>query len=229
VAPDGNTECIEFGIEAADCTDYEKILDRLKSAWTAYTCPKKMTKGRAYSVVLVLDRRKTQAVPEAEAREELAEELGVKPDETVLKLTKVARSMSASLAGASFEITPAAPQERNVTDVAPVRWTWRVVPAQAGPAQELTLTLSVHVGKNEDKTKEVQIKTLVERIRVDVSTWETVMAMAPTVQTTLTVGGSLFTVLSGIAAWLYGSKIAEWLGLKKSSRKPQNKRKKKTQ
>ncbi len=188
-----------------------------------------MRKGRAYSVKLVLDRTKTQAVPEAEARDELAAELGVKPDEAIPKLTKVARSMSASLIGASFEITPATPQELNVTDVAPVRWTWRVVPTQAGPDQELTLTLSVHIGKDEDKTKEVQIKTLVEHISVDVSTWETIMAMAPTVQTTLTLGASVLTALSAFAAWLYGSKIAEWSGLKKPQRKTQNKRKKKAQ
>ena len=36
-------------------SQYERILRLLWQAWTAYTCPKQMVKGRGYSVSLVLD------------------------------------------------------------------------------------------------------------------------------------------------------------------------------
>jgi hypothetical protein len=210
--PQPSARCISLGIQATDCTDYEQILSRLKEAWTAYTCPKQMTKGRTYSVALVLDPMKSTDISEDEAKEKLSEQLGATPDEVAARLTKIARFMSAKLTGAAFKIKPEQSQKLTVTEVAPVRWEWQVTPTEGGADKRITLTLAVHVGKDEGSTSEVQIKTLVEEIDVDVSLFDQVLAMSSPAQQVLTVGGSIATILSAVLAWLYRSKIWHWLG-----------------
>jgi hypothetical protein len=73
-------------------------------------------------------------------------------------------------------------------------------------------------GREEGSTSEVQIKTLVEHINVDVSLWEAVLAVVTPAQQVLTVGGGIVAVLSGIVAWLYRSRIGHWLGFKTTPR-----------
>jgi hypothetical protein len=213
-AANGESSCIELGIEAADCTDFEKIVANLRHAWTAYTCPKEMIKGHGYLVSLVLDPTKPAELTEGEAREAIAPELHADPNEVVARLTKMARHMSASLTGVAFKIEPSTPQKITVTTGQPVRWDRRVSPVESGKNKQITLTLSAYLGKDEGSPSEVQIKTLVERIQVNVSPWEEFLAAIPTAQQGLAVGATIFGVLSAIWAFLNRSRIGGWFGLK---------------
>lgn len=225
--PERSAACIELGIVAADCTDYEGILARLRQAWTAYSCPKRMTKNHGYAVSLVLDPTKPASLSAEEAKKELAPQLGVDAKDVVPRLTKIARYMSATLAGPSFQVEPSGPQKVTVTSAAPVRWNWRVVPTESGHDKQIILTLSVYVGKDETSTSEVQIKTLVERIEVEVSPWDEVLAIVPTAHQGLTLGVTVFTILSAIVAWFNRSSIRGWLKPKAAPPRVKSRRKKK--
>jgi hypothetical protein len=206
---DQSNHCLRLGIAASECTDFEAILKGLKQAWTAYTYPKQMTKNHEYPVALVLDATKTDAVSEQAARTEMAQLLGAKPEEIIPKLTKIARSMSASLAGASFKIEPSGPQKRTVTDVAPVEWDWSVTPTDPGD-KTITLTLTVEVGKDEESTNPVQIKTLVEHINVNVSTWDEALSIIPGVNSVVVAISTTVGIVVALLGWLYRS---AWLPL----------------
>jgi hypothetical protein len=186
-----------------------------------------MWKNREETVVLILDPTKTNAISEETARKEMAILLGVESKDVIPKLTKVSRQMSASLGGASFKVEPAGPQTRIVTKAAPVRWEWRVIPTEGGE-KKLTLTLAVAIGKDEQNTQPVQIKTLEEQIKVDVSTWDQALSVIPGVNSLFGAVGGIVTVVMGMAAWLYRK---AWLPVvsrrsktprKPSRRKPQN-------
>jgi hypothetical protein len=206
---DQSNHCLRLGIAASECTDFEAILKGLKNAWTAYKYPKQMTKNHEYPVALVLDATKTDAVSEQTARTEMAQLLGAKPEEIIPKLTKIARSMSASLAGASFKIEPSGPQKRTVTDVAPVEWDWSVTPTDPGD-KTITLTLTVEVGKDEESTNPVQIKTLVEHINVNVSTWDEALSIIPGVNSVVVAISTTVGIVVALLGWLYRS---AWLPL----------------
>jgi hypothetical protein len=102
-----------------------------------------------------------------------------------------------------------------------VHWAWTVTPIESGKNKQLTLTLSAYLGKEEGSLNEVQIKTLVENIEVNVSPWEEILAAIPTTQQGLAVAGTIFGILSAIWAYLNRSRIGRWLGAKTSE--PENK------
>ena len=106
-----------------------------------------------------------------------------------------------------------------VTEAAPVRWEWRVTPTEKGE-KTLTLTLAVAVGKDEENTHPVQIKTLVEHINVDVSTWDQALSVIPGVNSLLVAVGGIVTFVMGLVAWLYRQ---AWLPLvSRDPKKPQS-------
>lgn len=216
-----DSDCIALGIEAANCTDYDKILASLRQAWTAYICPKAMIKNHPYAVSLVLDPTKPASMTAEEAKKAMAPELHADPAEVVARLTKMASHMSASLGGAAFKIEPVGSQKVTVTTGQPVHWAWTVTPIESGKNKQLTLTLSAYLGKEEGSLNEVQIKTLVENIEVNVSPWEEILAAIPTTQQGLAVAGTIFGILSAIWAYLNRSRIGRWLGAKTSE--PENK------
>jgi hypothetical protein len=161
-----------------------------------------MWKNRPETVALVLDATKTSDIPQKIAQKQMATLLGAPPENTIAKLTKFARHMSASLSGASFKIEPSGPQKLVVTEAAPVRWEWQVTPTEEGD-KTITLTLSVEVGEDEEKTHPVQIKTLVERINVDVTTWEQALSIIPGLNSLVVAIASLVTIFITSIAWLY--------------------------
>jgi hypothetical protein len=227
-APDSpapeSERCQELGIAGPQCTDFETILKKLREVWTAYTCPKQMWKNRPETVALVLDATKTSDVSQEVARKEMATLLGASPENTIAKLTKLARHMSASLSGASFKIEPSGPQKLTVTEAAPVRWEWQVTPTEEGN-KTITLTLAVEIGKDEENTKPVQIKTLVEKINVDVTTWDQALSIIPGINSLVVAIASIMAAFATAAAWLYRK---AWLPLfhhrttsARTKRKPQ--------
>ena len=177
-------ECASIGVVGAnDCTDFESVIKNLKESPLAYNHPKSMYLGKRTQISLVI---KT-------GQDDHKKELEGLPGQVKTGTTKISRVMQAELSGAAFRIEPSGPQQRTITSLAPVKWTWFVTPTEEGEFKRLNLDLSAILREGTRDLPPVTIRTFSTQIEVDVRWWDLlihrVSAFDPIYQLATAIGG----------------------------------------
>ncbi len=197
-ATDTKSECEQLGqIGGGDCTDFEKIIENLKEVPLAYNHPKSMYLGKRTQITLAL---KT-------SRDDHKKELEGLPGEVKTGQTKISRIMQAELSGAAFKIEPSGAQQRTVTSLSSVKWTWFVTPLEEGTDKVLNLEVSAILREGTKALPPVTIRTFRTQIEVDVRWWDLVLykiqAFDPVYQLATAIGGiaSALLLIWRFATW----------------------------
>ncbi len=177
-------ECASIGVVgASDCTDFETVIKNLKESALAYNHPKSMYLGKRTQISLVI---KT-------GQDDHKKELEGLRGQVKTGTTKISRVMQAELSGAAFRIEPSGPQQRTITSLAPVKWTWFVTPTEEGDLKRLNLDLSAILREGTRDLPPVTIRTFSTQIEVDVRWWDLlihrVSAFDPIYQLATAIGG----------------------------------------
>lgn len=195
--PDGTAAgwCAKLGVlvdVAGDCQSYEAIIEQLQQGGLAYNKPDSAYLGHAEEVTLAVDLR---------GAEKAAEIVATRPGEVVQAEVPVARIMSAELRGPSFEVSPSGPLRKTLTGAAPVVWTWKATPQEAGANKLLLLDVYVHVMRGEDVGDPITIRTYRDEITVDVRLKDQIVGALTSTQGMVVSTVAILGGLSTIFGW----------------------------
>ncbi len=187
--------CAGLGVlvdSVEECQSYESIIERLQLGGLAYNKPDSAYLGHVEEVTLAVDLR---------GAEQAAEIVATRPGEVVQAAVPVTRIMSAELRGPSFEISPSGPLQKTLSGAAPVVWTWKATPQEAGANKLLLLDVYVHVTRGGDVGEPITIRTYRDEITVDVRLKDQIVGALTSTQGIVVSAVAILGGLSTIFGW----------------------------
>lgn len=195
--PDGTAVgwCAGLGVmvdSVDECQSYEAIIERLQRGGLAYNKPDSAYLGHVEEVTLAVDLR---------GAGQAAEIVATRPGEVVQAEVPVTRIMSAELRGPSFDISPSGPLRKTLSGAAPVVWTWKATPLEAGANKLLLLDVYVHVTRGGDVGEPITIRTYRDEITVDVRLKDQIVGALTSTQGIVASTAAILVGLSTIFGW----------------------------
>lgn len=175
------------------CVDVEAVVANLRTAVYRFNKPDHAYVGEAFRVVLVL--------PTASGQDVKSPFLSV-PGEIERRTAPYAQNMEASLRGdPDLKITPAGPQERVTTSLAPTTWEWTIVAGSAG-SKTLVIEVTVQLVIGPDRTR-VPLPAIYEPVHVRVRPEHWVAALGTFAGSALGLAVNLATLAIGVLGVLH--------------------------
>lgn len=187
--------CYQVG-SGDGCKNKSRLIEGLRTARYYYNFPPRMTVGEEYDFGLVIDPHN---------QVDSAGDVG--PGEVRQGDTRISLTMEADLAGSTFKIEPEGRQQRELSLLAPTRWSWNIKPLLGG---EHPLQLSLYVMLLDgDGNKVAEDTSLAERrtVVVDVAWIDQATAFVKKAEP---IHGFLVSVAGSISVLL------GWLGWRRS-------------